>query len=709
MMSLTASLIILSLLLILSLLIILSLSGRNIHKDDKKIVDEIKAKTDSHSRNKTTFRSPSDNPLDIITKFPLCPVSFLKSDDVHDLTFTYRYPNLYFPNQSFTEENSYNCLFVNDYPGYTAPPLRCTMNYTCPIYPINIVTAMKKQRWVGSIKTFDKILSIEEESRIQNRHKGSDIRGSSSGNKPNKKPTVSTSSSSSAIAVMNVIVVGGSMTAGHDLLCGCICTHDLDPRCNSDLNDRCTGKPEPCTWEMHFSDWLKKQYPNINVKNFNFARGGVESSFHASFLSDRIHDNHIQLNEHDLFILDSSCNDAGLVSIIENKVGLEALIRRIQYIMAQALNQPFIRPTIIIIEQFPFPANIQGYYIFPNKELKHRDYANIYEDLASHYNLLLWSVRDVYWSYYDESIEASQRYPIAPIADDNDKSSNPMHRYVHIPWFGSLFMADLLAACFLQTLKDRNRATKLTSIESSSSIQLEAGSSTELNGTIDNTIINNENNNNNDYDAITDINISYPPQELYNHSSISKSYCNESKPFLIRNVSSTTFHPTNLNEYELTPQVGWREYIDYHDAPGYMINKFSDPQQRSLSFKFEFNVPEGIRSNRYKLYEWWRAKVLKIVFLRSYERMGAAKVFICGVEARKAYLDGLHSDYRHYKVSGPAFMFFTELHDFCPPPDNDNDMYYRGVEIRYEYPDYPSSDVRRNGKFKLMSIELCST
>jgi len=76
MMSLTASLIILSLLLILSLLIILSLSGRNIHKDDKKIVDEIKAKADSHSRNKTTFRSPSDNPLDIITKFPLCPVSF---------------------------------------------------------------------------------------------------------------------------------------------------------------------------------------------------------------------------------------------------------------------------------------------------------------------------------------------------------------------------------------------------------------------------------------------------------------------------------------------------------------------------------------------------------------------------------------------------------------------------------------------------------
>jgi len=485
---------------------------------------------------------------------------------------------------------------------------------------------------------------------------------------------------------------------------------------------------------MHFSDWLKKQYRNIHIKNFNFARGGVESSFHASFLSDWIHDNNIQLNEYDLFILDSSCNDAGLVSIIENKIGVEALIRRIQYIMAQALNQPSIQPTIIIIEQFPFPANIDEYlHTFPNQKLlKHRDYANIYEDLASYYNLLLWSVRDVYWSYYDVNIEASQRYPIAPIAAVNDTSSNPMHMHPHIPWFGNLYMADLLAACFLQTMKNRNREIKLKSIKllSSSSSYSKESNENSIDSIINNH--NNENNNNNYQATIIDTNYNYtyhPPQELYSHSSLSKSYCNESKPFLIRNISSTTFHPTNLTDYEFTPLVGWREYIDHHNVPGYMINKYSDPQQRSLSFKFEFKLPKDmIQADEYdrsKLNEWWREKVLKIVFLRSYENMGAVKVLICGREARKAYLDGLHSDYRQYKVSGPAFILFTKLNNYCHPttttPGNDNeydyeydhihdrDRYNRGVEIHYEYPDNPSADIRKIGKFKLMSIEICST
>ena len=67
--------------------------------------------------------------------FPTCPVSDLKNDSIHDETFTYRYPNLYFPNQSFTEDNSYNCPYVNIYPYYIAPALRCSMDYMCPIHP----------------------------------------------------------------------------------------------------------------------------------------------------------------------------------------------------------------------------------------------------------------------------------------------------------------------------------------------------------------------------------------------------------------------------------------------------------------------------------------------------------------------------------------------------------------------------------------------
>jgi len=573
----------------------------------------------------------------LCVSFPYCPVSYLKNDNIRDNNFTYRYPNLYFVNQTFTEENSYNCAFAITYPGYVSPSIRCTIDYMCPIHQVNVMTAMNKQKWIASTKTFDKIVSVEQAVR----------HNQSIGDLP----------------LINVIVLGGSMTAGHDINCGCICTHELDHRCNSTLTGKCTIKPEPCKWEMHFSGWLKKYYGQyINFHTINFAKGGVDSSFHASFLSDWIYDRGIQLTENDLFILDSSCNDAGIFNVIAMKVGVEALIRRIQYIMAQALNQPTIRPTIVILEQFPFASNypLPGHDVFPTSAFKDRDYALIYESLAKHYNLMLWSIRDVYSSYYDENIDVSQRYPINPISD---KRGNPMHHYPHIPWFGNLYMADLMAACFLQSMKNSEAETKVESSQ------------------------------------LTSV---YPPHELYSHSSISKSYCNESKPFLIHNVSSTTFHPTNLTEYESIPNVGWREYIDYHDAPGYIIDKYSDPQQRSLAFKFEFNIPAKAR---FDVLKWWNSYILKIVFLKSYQSMGAAKVFICGREATKAYLDGLHSDYRHYKVSGPEFVFIDQLSDYCNP----DLVSIAEVVVQYEYPDKPPAEIRGIGKFKLMSIELCST
>ena len=466
--------------------------------------------------------------------------------------------------------------------------------------------------------------------------------------------------------MINVILVGGSMPAGHDIDCGCICTYDQDVRCNSDLNDKCTGKPEPCSWESYFSGWLKKHYLNIRFHNYNLARGGVDSGYIAAYVSDWIHEREIQLTENDLFIIDASCNDSGLVSAISIKVGVEALIRRIQYIMAQAMNKLDFRPTILILEQFPYASNhpMPGAGLFPTAQFKDRDYAVIYENLARHYEVMLWSIRDVYWTYYDQRIEKAYRYPINPLPAAGE---NPMHRYAHIPWFGNLYIADLLAACFLQTIKYQEMKRK--SMSSSTT------ESTVFNGT-------------------------YPPPELFSHSSISKSYCNESKPFLIHNVSSSTFHPHNLTQYESIVNTGWREYIDHHDTSGYIINKNSNPQSRSLVFKFALKKPDNISAR-----EWLQSYILKVVFLKSYEGMGKASVLICGQVALK--LDGLHSDYRQYRVSVPHFAFYTQLPDLC----YDDHMNHAEVVVQYEDPDtnYQLSDIRKSWKFKLMSVEVCST
>ena len=509
------------------------------------------------------------------------------------------------------------------------------MDYICPIHPTNILTALNKQKWLATTTTFDSIISFQDDIKQQEQ------------------------------AMINVILVGGSMPAGHDINCGCICTHDQDVRCNSDLNDRCTDKPEPCSWESHFSGWLKKHYLNIRFHNYNLARGGVDSGYIASYVSDWIHEHEIQLTENDLFIIDASCNDVGLASAISIKVGVEALLRRIQYIMVHALNKPDFRPTILILEQFPYASNFPqpGYNAFPD-EFKDRDYAVIYENLARHYEVMLWSIRDVYWTYYDQSIDIFHRYPINPLPVGDE---NPMHQYPHIPWFGNLYMADLLAACFLQTIKDQELKLK--------SILPAATKYSALSGT-------------------------YPPPELYSHSSISKSYCNESKPFFIHNVSTSTFHPHNVTQYESIVNTGWREYIDHHDTSGYLINKNSDPQSRSLVFKFELKKPDDISAR-----EWLQSYILKVVFLKSYEGMGKARVLICGQVALE--LDGLHSDYQHYRVSVPHFAFYTQLPDQC----DDDHMNHAEVVVQYEDPDTNDqlSDIRKSWKFKLMSIEVCST
>jgi len=491
------------------------------------------------------------------------------------------------------------------------------------------------------MKIFDRILSFQEVDNLKNQSK------------------------EVSAALFNIILVGGSMPAGHDINCGCICTNEQDRRCYF-RDDECTSKPEPCTWESHFSDWLKKQYPNIRFHNYNLARGGVDSSYIASYISDWIHEHNIQLTENDLFIIDASCNDAGQPSAIQIKVGVEALLRRIQYIMAQVLTQPNFRPTILILEQFPYASiyPLPGYFKYPTAEYKDRDYAIIYENLARHYEVMLWSIRDVYWTYYDQSINISYRYPINPLPKGNE---NPMHEYPHIPWFGNLYIADLMAACFLQTLKYR----KMKQHSISSFVGTES--------------------------SLLFSNSTYPPPELYSHSSISKSYCDESKPYLIQNISSSTFHPYNLTEYESILNVGWRDYIDHHDVSGYIINKNSNPQSRSLIFKFELKKPIDVSFKT-----WLQSYILKVVFLRSYEGMGKAKVLICGQVALN--LDGLHSDYRHYRVSVPQFAFYTQLQDLC----YDDHINVTEIVVQYQEPDNQLPDIRKLWKFKLMSVEVCS-
>lgn len=352
-------------------------------------------------------------------------------------------------------------------------------------------------------------------------------------------------------------------------------------------------------------------------------------------------------------------------------MGLEELIIRIQYIMSTALNIPHIRPTIILIEQFPFAAGypLQGHDVFPSEQYHNHDYAVIYENLAKHYNLLLWSIRDVYWSYYDSNIDIAYRYPIDVLG------SNPMHHYFHIPWFANLYIADLLAGCFLHVMK---------SIETSS-----ANRSTHTT-IISKNVTTNNSSSYRDYESI----IAAYPKPLYISSL--NSYCDDMKPYLLHYEPSSQFHPHNLTEYEnkiTDNNIGWREYIDYYNVSGYT-------SLRSLTFKFNFQPPIEYLSNQQLLNNWLSKYILKISYLESYENMGIVKVILCGIDI--LVLDGLHKDYQHYKVSIPQFIIYNRINDVCTINTLDK------FQITFQYmQSMDQLSIRKLSKFKLIEADMC--
>ena len=58
------------------------------------------------------------------------------------------------------------------------------------------------------------------------------------------------------------------------------------------------------------------------------------------------------------------------------------------------------------------------------------------------------------------------------------------------------------------------------------------------------------------------------PPPLYDIQNMWDELCKMNTPVLLDIHPITTFKPDNLTSYELMSDVGWREYIDYHNKPG---------------------------------------------------------------------------------------------------------------------------------------------
>ena len=218
---------------------------------------------------------------------------------------------------------------------------------------------------------------------------------------------------------VRVFVMGGSSTAGSKAGgCAVDAQHQY-------VNTR-------CAWPHHFGEWLKTTSA-AKVSLFNLGTGG-----HNSYLRSRTFPEDLprlgvkEFTENDVIMVDHSINDnVGRQSEIER--GLESLILRIY-----SVSRNNTWPTIIMLD-----ADAQKCHRPIVKGAPTLLYPVVYENMARHYNLSLWSYRRAVWSNYSLT---SQRNYAAFINFDNN------HCDIHPTWHVHLFTADLYAAIFQTAL-----------------------------------------------------------------------------------------------------------------------------------------------------------------------------------------------------------------------------------------------------------------
>ena len=565
-----------------------------------------------------------------------CPVSkeFSTTGDDH----RYRYPiKMYSVSTGSDHETPrrFKCMNMGDNKTTT-----CLANKDlCPVRRENVLRAMKVPTWPQYVEAFRALAkaSVDDTTSLE----------------------------------VNVFILGGSMTMGSGTHCGCMCTSDMDSHCKLPPPSPTQCNEDTCSWPTIFTEWLVEHFSWVKFNIFNFASSGANSKIMSDIFNDKIRRAAPNFTNHDIVFIDHSVNDASAVGahMILLTVSFETLIRRVLTVFSTA---GVTKPTVVVIEQYPH-AQV-GTKGMPHVANDSSDYAHTYREVSEHYNLVLWSVREVYWMYYETVTIATNQteklYQLSPFS--------AIHVDRHPAWYMHVFVADVLADSLLRSLallvgdpRGKSAHTFLPSAPNSNS----NNSTTPVTATA----------------AAAKL-----PPPLYDAKAAYEVGCDASQPYLVDAHAESAFTPANLLEYETDPAlaaVGWRQYIDHHATPGWMINDLSAPENRVLKLPI---TKDG----------QYLGKLLKIVYLRSYEGLGKIIVTACGyteAPTGKSRVDGLFPDFE--KVSLPD-VYVLMLDNACNRAAPEN----RTVNIRYD-PDPDSYDAVRavhHRKFKIMSVELCS-
>ena len=282
----------------------------------------------------------------------LCPSQF----SVSDLSI-FSYPiDIYQSDRIISgDERIYTCVSTDvTFPSYH----NCSFSPFCPIQESNIQDAAALMTWKPFVEAFCQLNS-----------------------KISIKP--------------RVFIFGGSVLAGCKAF-GCCCTEDVNAECPS--NKRCKGVnsipselkkdtlyTKLCSWPLYLQNLMLMSPLLKNVEVIDLPFSAHHSTMMVSRLPQYLLKKKIQFTKEDVIILDFSVNDGMLFTQSTDmryylRRGLEQLVRAI---LAPPTSISF--PTIVLLEMFPLLAEYMSQTL----------YSQVYVEIARHYNLLLWSYRNV--------------------------------------------------------------------------------------------------------------------------------------------------------------------------------------------------------------------------------------------------------------------------------------------------------------------------
>jgi hypothetical protein len=350
----------------------------------------------------------------------VCPVSAVLNQDIA-LPHRYHYPEIYFPQSNFFEEELYFNCSTRDSSNAKYIQARCfppSFHRQCPFSEEQSQIALSLNPLNRSNFGF---CSWKQHIAVRHRLR----RLTSHLQRP----------------IVNVVVFGGSMTQGSRTngLCCCF-QHNGDSRCPIRPKGQDICHERFCSWATPFFNWLTSQFPMIDVRVHHKGYGGVSSRLSPSIVGKFLRS--IDFSPSDFIFLDYSVNDAHACCLSVPDLGsdVEHMIRRL-FLATKT------KPTIVMIEQYPHSGkrNISLEKDRPYElRLQERDYAHIYRTLSQHYGLVYWTMREVYWSNLNLHLPLHQRYPL--------NVSSALHENYHPEWYVHLFMADAMASLFLKEM-----------------------------------------------------------------------------------------------------------------------------------------------------------------------------------------------------------------------------------------------------------------